>query len=265
MFSHSFLFCASMLRRVYRTFPNSRKLTIPTMTANKSIDISTDVRPTRAALWPRHATETIAGTQIYLTPLQEHHAETLFPHVGGESNAHLWAYMHHGPFYSIENFRSYIKNCVNSTELSFWAVVDRKSDQILGHSSFLRADYSNAVVEIGNIMYSPILQRTLGSTEAWYLLADRAFACGFRRLEWKCNALNKPSKRAALRFGHESEGIFRQHMIVKGKNRDTAWYSIIDSEWPAIKRSLEAWRDPANFDEAGGQKLGLVTIRESTR
>jgi RimJ/RimL family protein N-acetyltransferase len=265
MFSNPLLFYASTLRRACRTFPKSCKLTISTMTANKSIDISTDVRPTRASLWPRHVTETIAGTHIYLTPLQEHHAEPLFPYVGGESNAHLWTYMHNGPFYSIEDFRSYIKNCVSSTDLSFWAVVDRKSDQILGHSSFLRADYSNAVVEIGNIMYSPILQRTIGSTEAWSLLADRAFACGFRRLEWKCNALNEPSRRAALRFGHEFEGIFRQHMIVKGKNRDTAWYSITDGEWPAQKRTLETWRDSANFDEAGRQKLGLAAIRESVR
>jgi RimJ/RimL family protein N-acetyltransferase len=112
-------------------------------------------------------------------------------------------------------------------------------------------------------MYSPSLQRTTAATEIWYLLAERAFSSGFRRLEWKCNAGNEPSRRAALRFGHTYEGLFRQHMIVKGKNRDTAWFSIIDGEWPQVKGAVEAWIQDSNFDEHGKQKLRLEAIRAS--
>lgn len=150
---------------------------------------------------------------------------------------------------------------MSSPDVCYWAVVFRTSDQILGYASFMRVDQSNAVVEIGNIMYAPIFQKTTGATEAWFLLADRAFTSGFRRLEWKCNALNKPSMRAASRLGHTFEGVFRQHMLVKGSNRDTAWYSIIDCEWSKLKEALEMWMQGDNFDAAGKQKMDLVAIR----
>lgn len=110
-------------------------------------------------------------------------------------------------------------------------------------------------------MYSPALQRTVGATEAWFLLAERAFFTGFRRLEWKCNALNEPSRRAALRYGHVFEGVFRQHMIVKGKNRDTAWYAILDWEWPLQKQVIEEWMGDGNFDGSGRQIRSLAEIR----
>ena len=214
-------------------------------------------------LWPQSETEIVNGKHIYLEPLKEHHAEALFPSVGGEAHAHLWDYMPRGPFLDVSDFQSYIRDCANSKDVSFWAIKDGKSNQVVGHTSFLRIDASNATVEIGNIMYSPSLQRTVAGSEAWFLLAQRAFTCGFRRLEWKCNAGNKPSWRAALRFGHTHEGTFRQHMIVKGKNRDTAWFSVIDSEWPQVKGAVEAWMEDSNFDEHGKQKLRLEAIRAS--
>ncbi|KJX98406.1 hypothetical protein TI39_contig412g00017 [Zymoseptoria brevis] len=170
-----------------------------------------------------------------------------------------------GPYETIEEFRIHIKRCASSADASFWAVVSRTSGQILGYASFMRVDQANAVVEIGNIMYAPVFQRTTGATEAWFLLADRAFTSGFRRLEWKCNTLNKPSMRAALRLGHTFEGIFRQHMIVKGSNRNTAWYSIIDCEWSKVKEALEAWMQGDNFDASGKQKMDLVAIRNLLR
>jgi RimJ/RimL family protein N-acetyltransferase len=116
------------------------------------------------------------------------------------------------------------------------------------------------VFEVGWITYSPALQRTRVATEAIYLVGDYGFSLGYRRYEWKCNNLNEPSKRAALRFGFQYEGLFRQHMVVKGANRDTAWFSIIDSEWPARARAFQAWLAPDNFDARGQQKASLTDL-----
>jgi RimJ/RimL family protein N-acetyltransferase len=216
-----------------------------------------------AKIWPQNGHERITGKHVTLEPLKEQHADSFFPSISGEANAHLWNWMPSGPFYDLADFRSYIKRCAESKEVSFWAVIDCNTDQVVGHVSFLRIDIANASVEIGHIMYSPSLQRTTAATEIWYVLADRAFASGFRRLEWKCNAANKPSWRAALRLGHTFEGVFRQHMIVKGKNRDTAWFSVIDGEWPQVRGAVVAWMDDSNFDENGKQRLRLEEIRDS--
>jgi RimJ/RimL family protein N-acetyltransferase len=214
-----------------------------------------------AKLWPQDGNERIVGKHVILEPLNESHAEPLFPSVSGEAQAYLWDWMPAGPFYDFSNFQSYVKQCSESRDVSFWAVKDRNTDQVVGHSSHLRIDPANASVEIGHIMYSPSLQKTTAATEIWYLLANRAFYYGFRILEWKCNSGNEPSRRAALRFGHTHEGLFRQHMIVKGKNRDTAWFSVIDGEWPRVKGAVEAWMEDSNFDENGKQKLRLEAIR----
>ena len=216
-----------------------------------------------AKLWPQDENECITGKHVTLEPLKEKHADSLFSSVSGEAHAYLWDWMPSGPFYELADFQSYIKRCSESKDVSFWAVKDRNTDHVVGHVSFLRIDPANASVEIGHVMYSPSLQRTTAATEIWYLLADRAFSSGFRRLEWKCNAGNEPSHRAALRFGHTFEGVFRQHMIVKGKNRDTAWFSVIDGEWPRVKGAVVAWMEDSNFDENGKQKLRLEAIRAS--
>jgi RimJ/RimL family protein N-acetyltransferase len=132
----------------------------------------------------------------------------------------------------------------------------------LGYASYLRMEPAHGVIEVGNILLSPALQRTTAATEAMYLMARHVFDdLGYRRYEWKCNALNNPSRRAAQRLGFTFEGIFRQHMVIKGCNRDTAWFSMLDHEWPARKHAFEAWLDPSNFDAAGRQRRPLTAIR----
>jgi RimJ/RimL family protein N-acetyltransferase len=132
------------------------------------------------------------------------------------------------------------------------------SAQAAGYASFMRIDPAHGVIEVGNILLTPRLQRTTAATEAMYLMARHVFEdLGYRRYEWKCNALNEPSRRAALRLGFTFEGIFRQHMVIKDQNRDTAWFSMLDHEWPARKRTFEAWLKPANFDEILQQRERL--------
>lgn len=148
------------------------------------------------------------------------------------------------------------------TDPFFFAILDNATHAAFGTASYLRIEPVHRVIEVGNILFSPLLQRTAHATEAMYLMAKHAFEdLGYRRYEWKCNALNAPSRNAALRLGFSFEGIFRQHMIIKGANRDTAWFAMLDSEWPGCKQAFEAWLDPSNFDADGKQKRSLATIR----
>ena len=141
-------------------------------------------------------------------------------------------------------------------------MIDKASGRVAGRQSFMRIDTANGVIEIGNILWNGLVARKPAATEALYLFARHAFDnLGYRRFEWKCNAENEPSRSAALRFGFSFEGVFRQHLIVKGRNRDTAWFAMIDKEWPTIGRALEEWLDPENFDSEGQQKRRLGEIR----
>src|SRR6185436_15486633 len=140
----------------------------------------------------------------------------------------------------------------------FFTILHEATGTPAGYCSLMRIEPAHRVIEVGNILYLPSLQRTAGATEAMYLLARYVFdTLGYRRYEWKCNALNHPSRAAALRLGFTFEGVFRQHMIVKGRNRDTAWYSMLDSEWPALKTRFERWLSPGNFDDGGRQRMPL--------
>jgi len=139
----------------------------------------------------------------------------------------------------------------------FHTIVDLSTQRAAGVASYLRIDPAAGSIEVGHINYSPRLQRTVASTEAMYLMMRRAFELGYRRYEWKCNALNAPSRAAAQRLGFSYEGVFRQATVVKGRNRDTAWYAMIDREWPAIDRAFQRWLDPSNFDEVGRQRTSL--------
>ena len=205
---------------------------------------------------PRHTT--IQGRYVTLQPLKAGtHADTIFHSVQGHDA--LWDYMGDGPFSSREAFRVSIENKAVSTDPLYFAVVDNQSAVAVGYASYLRIEPSHRVIEVGNILYTPRLQRTRGATEAMYLMARHAFDdLRYRRYEWKCNALNEPSRRAALRLGFRFEGIFQQHMIIKGRNRDTAWYAMLDGEWPDRKAAFEQWLSPENFDAEGRQirKLG---------
>jgi RimJ/RimL family protein N-acetyltransferase len=196
----------------------------------------------------------------------DRHAESLFVSSHGEGSARLWQNLPYGPFAGQEQFTSWLKQRAASSDPLFFAVVDWKSMRALGMASFMRMVPEFGVIEIGNIWFAPELQRTRQSTEAIYLMARHAFDdLGNRRLEWKCDSLNEPSKRAAERFGFTYEGLFRQHMVVKGRNRDTTWFSMTDGEWPVRKAAFEAWLAPENFDESGRQRRSLAALRGSAQ
>lgn len=159
-------------------------------------------------------------------------------------------------------FQPWLDKVEASEDPLFFSVIDKTSGKIAGRQTLMRIDPTFGVIEIGNIYWGPLISRKPAATEAQFLFMQYIFdELGYRRYEWKCNNRNEPSKRAADRFGFQFEGIFRQHMIVKGENRDTAWYSIIDKEWPQLKRAYMEWLDPANFDTAGQQKKRLEEIR----
>jgi RimJ/RimL family protein N-acetyltransferase len=188
------------------------------------------------------------------------HSTTLWAATRGHDD--IWAYITAGPFGDEASFNAYIASCEQSKERVFYAVVDG-DDRAVGILSLMEIRPAQRVVEVGNIVYSPALQRTPLATEAQYLIARYAFeTLRYRRYEWKCNALNAPSKRAAQRFGFIYEGLFRQHMIVKGRNRDTDWFSMLDSEWPARKANFERWLAPENFDRDGRQKTSLMALNK---
>lgn len=208
---------------------------------------------------------TLTGRLITVEPLNlDVHGYVLWVRLAATENEELWRYLPEGPFAERAAFDAYLRKKAQSADAVCYALVDKGSGEAVGLASLMRIDGQNQVIEIGGIHYSPRLQRTAGATEAMYLLARYAFEeLGYRRYEWKCNALNLPSRRAAERLGFTFEGIFRQHMIVKGSNRDTAWYSMLDSEWPSRKRRLEAWLCPENFDGGGTQRRSLSEIKEA--
>ena len=166
-----------------------------------------------------------------------------------------WAYMPYGPFPDLDTYRLWAEASAMGSDPVYYAVQGAVGWS--GVASFMRIDGANGVIEIGNIAFSPGLQRRPAATEAIHLMLDHAFLSGFRRVEWKCNAQNAPSRRAAERLGFGYEGTFRQHMVVKGMNRDTAWFAMLDGEWPAIRSAHRAWLDPANFDGTGAQRAPL--------
>lgn len=159
-------------------------------------------------------------------------------------------------------FQPWLEKAEASEDPLFFAVIDQASGKVAGRQTLMRIEPAHGVVEIGNIYWGPLVARRPAATEALYLFARHVFEdLGYRRFEWKCHNLNEPSKRAAIRFGFTFEGVFRQHLVAKGANRDTAWYSMIDGEWPILKAAFEAWLDPSNFDAAGQQKRRLEDIR----
>lgn len=203
----------------------------------------------------------LEGMLVRLEPVDvARHADQLFAAQSGAPE--LWEYLPYGPFASETDFRAWLTERAGSSDPLFYAIVDRASARAMGMASFLRVEPEHGVIEVGHIWYAPALQRTRHATEAMYVMASHAFEdLGYRRYEWKCNALNEPSRRAALRLGFTFEGVFRQHMVVKGRNRDTAWYSMLDGEWPAARAAFEAWLRPENFDPAGRQLMSLAELR----
>jgi RimJ/RimL family protein N-acetyltransferase len=197
----------------------------------------------------------LEGRYVVVEPLEPaKHAADLWDAVKGPENDGLWQYLFDGPYREAAAFEQAIARKSATADPMFFAIVDRATERAVGYASFMRIEAAHRSIEVGGILYTPLLQRTAGATEAMYLMARYAFDdLGYRRYEWKCDALNEPSRRAALRLGFKYEGTFRQHMIVKGRNRDTAWYSMLDSEWADRKAAFERWLDPSNFDENGRQ------------
>jgi RimJ/RimL family protein N-acetyltransferase len=204
--------------------------------------------------------EALYGETAYLEPLDPvRHGAQLYAETAGADST--WDYLGYGPFPSRDDFVRWLEQRAPLDDPLTFAIIDRATGTAQGVASFMRIDPWNGVIEIGHIWLSPRLQRTRQATEAIYIMSRYGFELGNRRLEWKCDALNAASRRAAERFGFVFEGVFRQHMVVKGRNRDTAWYSITDSEWPSRQAAFEAWLSPENFDTSGRQRRALAEFR----
>ncbi|MSU47650.1 MAG: N-acetyltransferase [Opitutus sp.] len=188
------------------------------------------------------------------------HAESLFAANALDAVGANWTYMPYGPFASFAEYRGWMEQKCTGSDPLFHAVIDPATDEAVGVASYLRITPASGSIEVGHLNFSPRLQRTPAATEAMYLMMARAFELGYRRFEWKCNALNAPSRVAALRLGLSFEGIFRQATVVKGRNRDTAWYAAIDSEWPTLREAFLQWLAPSNFDQHGRQRLRLSAL-----
>lgn len=177
----------------------------------------------------------------------------------------IWDYLPYGPFGGAAAYHRWAKDRESSFDPVFLAIRDKETGQWAGVASYLRIDPANGVIEVGHLCFAPALQRSRAATEAMYLMMAWAFGAGYRRYEWKCNALNMPSRRAAQRLGFSFEGVFRQHMIIKGHNRDSAWFSVIDSEWPGLEEAFRVWLSPANFDDHGQQRERLSDLTRLVR
>ena len=194
------------------------------------------------------------------------HAQDLFAANKLDASGQNWTYLFVGPFADFGTYRTWLEQVAKADDPLFHTIIDRKTESAVGVATFMRIDRPNGVIEVGNINYSPLLQRTPAATEAMFLMMARVFdELGYRRYEWKCDNLNAPSRAAALRLGFQFEGIFRQAVIYKNRNRDTAWFSMIDSEWPTLKRAYEQWLAPDNFDAEGRQQRKLNDLIAAAR
>ncbi len=211
---------------------------------------------------PEH--HVLNGTRVSLEPLDhERHADDLFSASQGPgADPGLWRYMPYGPFSDARELRVWLADHAASADPLFLAVVDLATGRAGGIVSYLRVEPAHGCIEIGHVWFGARLQRTPPATEAIYLLARHAFDdLGNRRLEWKCDAANARSRSAAARYGFTFEGVFRNHLVVKGRNRDTAWYSMLDREWPTARHAFESWLAPENFDADGRQRRPLTELR----
>ncbi len=212
---------------------------------------------------PRPEGKVLEGRLCRLEPLRaELHAEALHEAHAADREGRNWTYLPYGPFASAAEYAAWVRSVQDGDDPVFYALLDRTTRRPVGVASFLRIDPGMGVIEVGHLCFSPALQRRPAASEALYLMLRHAFDdLGYRRTEWKCDSLNAPSCRAARRLGFRPEGVFRNAVVMKGRNRDNAWFSIVESEWPALRRALEAWLDPENFDDAGLQRRRLEALR----
>jgi len=209
---------------------------------------------------PMHTS--MLGRTVRLEPLSvTAHGADLAEAYACDSDGRMWTYMPAGPFNADpDGLENWLSTCEKSENM-FYAIVSISSGKALGHVSHMRIVPANGVMEVGNVTMSPALQGTIMSTEAQFLLMQKCFGLGYRRYEWKCDALNAPSRKAAERLGFTFEGIFRQALVYKGRNRDTAWFSILDADWPHLREAFTSWLDPSNFDAGELQKKTLKEFR----
>jgi RimJ/RimL family protein N-acetyltransferase len=205
---------------------------------------------------PKH--EAMEGRYCRLEPLDPgQHAAALFVAFAADEHGENWTYLPYGPFPSFEEFDHWLQSVAANDDPQFYTVIPHRTGEPAGVASFLRIDPRNGSIEVGHIHMAEDIKRSPVTTEAMFLMMKRAFLLGYRRYEWKCDALNVPSRSAATRLGLSFEGIFRQATVYKGRNRDTAWFATIDSEWPGLEQAFKKWLAPANFDESGRQLLSL--------
>lgn len=204
----------------------------------------------------------MSGRHCRVEPIDpDRHAAELFAANRTAPDGRFWSYLPYGPFESLGDYRSWMESACLGLDPKFHAIVDLKTGKAVGVASYLRIDPKAGSIEVGHIHYSPLMQRSAIATECMYLMMARVFdELGYRRYEWKCNAANAGSKNAAKRLGFTYEGTFRQMSVVKGRNRDTAWFSILDREWPAVKQAFDVWLSPDNFDGQGRQKQRLSDL-----
>ena len=216
---------------------------------------------------PRPSRTPMVGRYCRLEPLDaDRHAAALFDAWNEAPDDRDWTYMFPPRPADAAACRAHVQAAAESTDPLHFAIIDTVAGVAVGSAALMRIEPVHGVIEVGGISYSPRLKQTRAGTEAMYLMMCRAFdELGYRRYEWKCDSLNAPSRAAALRYGFQYEGIFRQAVVYKGRNRDTAWYSIIDGEWPRVRAAFETWLAPENFDDAGRQRRSLAAIRDSSQ
>jgi len=210
------------------------------------------------ATYPRALT--LDGRHVRLEPLTAEHAPMLQAAFDTSTDHAIWDYLPYGPFRDAAAYADWIRENTAAGDPHFFAIYVKDRGVYAGVCSFLRINPKDGSIEVGHINYAPMLQGGVAATETMYLMMRWAFEAGYRRYEWKCNALNRKSRIAAQRLGFSFEGVFRQATISKGRNRDTAWFAMIDKEWPPLSTAFDTWLDPANFDQAGRQKTRLSAL-----
>lgn len=212
---------------------------------------------------PRPSRVPLTGRYCRLEPIDAaRHVSDLCEANALDADGSGWTYMSYGPLTTLDDFDKWIQQSCLGDDPLFYAIVGLPEEKALGVASYMRIDPAGGCIEVGGIKYSPRLQRTPAATEAMHLMMKHAFELGYRRYEWKCDAFNAPSRAAAQRYGFSYEGIFRQATVYKKRSRDTAWYSIIDSEWPAVDAAFKSWLATGNFDTGGKQRVSLSTLTE---
>ena len=214
---------------------------------------------------PRPAARTLTGRWCRLEPLDPpRHAEDLYRANCADEQGRMWTYLSCGPFEDLGSYRGWADQVAGGQDPLFFAILAGEPLRAAGVAAYLRVQPGDGSIEVGHLAFSPALQCTTAATEAMALMMANAFdELGYRRYEWKCNSLNAPSRRAALRLGFVYEGTFRQATVVRGRNRDTAWFSVTDTEWPRLKEAFRRWLDPANFGPDGHQRVALSSLTEA--